>query len=370
MEKIKKGNYIFGAKATACGLYKALKELCPEIRVDAFVVSEGEGNPREIWGCPVKTLDVIDHELSIEEKKVSCVYVAVPELIHEEIRLLLAEHGFIKFEMIDSITEADIMGRYFSWKGDFPSIHDLKLEADNKSMPKTTVYAASFYRDKELNHPPKSSNHIKSLYLGCDKALEEGIDISGKADFYDNTGYNISSKNPNRCEMTAHYWIWKNRLETDDEYVGVCHYRRMLDISDKDLMRMEQNDVDIVLPYPMIHYPSAAVHHTWYVSEKDWELMIKVVSELYPEYVEKIDDVFSKPEFYNYNMMIAKRQVFAEYCAWIYPILDRIEELSEPKGSERGDRYTAYLSESLETLYFMVNLKKLKIYHTGRLLYT
>lgn len=39
----------------------------------------------------------------------------------------------------------------------------------------------------------------------------------------DNTGYNISDKNPNYCELTALYWAWKN-LEC--EYIGLCHYRR------------------------------------------------------------------------------------------------------------------------------------------------
>ena len=175
--------------------------------------------------------------------------------------------------------------------------------------------------------------------------------------------------------MTAHYWVWKNRLDgaTDgstDAYVGICHYRRTLDLSEDDLKKIKANDVDVVLPYPMIHYPNAAIQHTWYVPEKDWELMRCVVEELQPEYGEYFDKVFNAPEFYNYNMMLAKKSVFADYCAWLYPILDRIEELSEPKGADRHDRYTAYLSESLETLYFLANLNKLKIYHTGRLLYT
>ena len=197
------------------------------------------------------------------------------------------------------------------------------------------------------------------------------MDIKGQADCYDNTGDNISALNPNRCEMTAHYWVWKNRLEgSTHNYVGICHYRRILDLSDEDLKKMVANDVDVVLPYPMIHYPNAAIQHTWYVPEKDWELTKRVVSELYPEYEKCFDEIFNAPEFYNYNMLVAKKEVFADYCAWLYPILDRIEELSEPKGTDRRDRYTAYLSESLETLYFMANLKNLKIYHTGRLLFT
>ncbi len=367
--KIKR-NYIFGAKATACGLYRALEELYPEKHVDAFIVSKAEGNPREIWGCPVITLEAIDSELSMEEKCAVCIFVAVPELIHEEIRKLLEEHGFTELVMIDSTAEADIMGRYFSQNGIFRSVHDLTIKNPYLRVPKLTVYAASFYKDKPLKNPPEKQEYLRSLYLGCDGAVSAGVPISNQADFYDNTGDNISSRNPNRCEMTAHYWIWKNRLDTDDEYVGVCHYRRLLDISDEDLVKMSSNDVDVVLPYPMLHYPNACIHHTWYVPEKDWELMIQIVGELYPEYAREIGRVFEKPEFYNYNMMIAKKQVFADYCEWIYPILDRIEELSEPKGCERGDRYTAYLSESLTTLYFMVNRNKLKIYHTGRLLYT
>ena len=39
----------------------------------------------------------------------------------------------------------------------------------------------------------------------------------------DNTGENISSKNPNYCELTGLYWAWQNM---NCEYIGLCHYRR------------------------------------------------------------------------------------------------------------------------------------------------
>ncbi|WP_289506292.1 DUF4422 domain-containing protein, partial [Faecalibaculum rodentium] len=40
----------------------------------------------------------------------------------------------------------------------------------------------------------------------------------------DNTGDEISAKNPNWCELTGLYWIWKNDHESD--VVSISHYRR------------------------------------------------------------------------------------------------------------------------------------------------
>jgi hypothetical protein len=191
------------------------------------------------------------------------------------------------------------------------------------------------------------------------------------ADVRDNTGINISWKNVNYCELTALYWLWKNVLvnpETDVEYAGLFQYRRILDISDDDIKRLGENGVDVVLPFPMLHEPDIREHHTRYISESDWNAMLQALGELQPEYAVAYEGIFSQPYFYNYNILIAKRLVLSDYCEWLFPILERVEELSVPRGNERADRYIGYLGENLMTLYFMYNRERLNIVHTGRLM--
>ncbi len=96
--------------------------------------------------------------------------------------------------------------------------------------------------------------------------------------------------------------------------------------------------------------------------------MLKALEECAPAYAKVLPDVFADKYFYNYNMLIARKQVFRDYCNWLFPILKRTEELSTPRGWERADRYIGYLGESLMTLYFMVHKNDLRIAHTGRLM--
>ncbi len=44
----------------------------------------------------------------------------------------------------------------------------------------------------------------------------------------DNSGDNITNKNPFYGEYTFHYWFWKNKLKeiNDNEWIGFCAYRR------------------------------------------------------------------------------------------------------------------------------------------------
>ena len=65
------------------------------------------------------------------------------------------------------------------------------------------------------------------------------------------------------------------------------------------------------------------------------------------------------------TIILAIKPVLADYCNWLFPVLERVEELSVPKGADRADRYIGYMGEVLETLYFLYHKNDLHIVHTG-----
>jgi len=54
-----------------------------------------------------------------------------------------------------------------------------------------------------------------------------GKNIKSKKFIKDDTGLNITEKNPNYGEYTFHYWLWKNKMDTiEDNWIGFCQYRK------------------------------------------------------------------------------------------------------------------------------------------------
>ncbi len=349
---------VYGAKSIALGVEKAVKLLYPECSMECFLVGSLENNPAWLDGLQVREIGEFADTCGRSREDIH-ILVGTPQDQHPAIVEVLQRYGYRHFTCMDAGRESRLMERYFDALGGFPCLHGLPVGGRDVSLQ---VFEAVSGRDKKLGKGYDRPAWACPLQAGA--ALHRG----GGAGFLDDTGENISEKNGNYCELTALYWIWKNVLGKkgggQGQYYGLFQYRRGLDMTKEDLGRLWQ--ADVVLPYPTLHEPDIREHHARYIAESDWEAMLCALKELHPEYAGAFPEVFGQPYFYNYNLVIARREVLADYCAWLFPVLARTEELSVPKGGERSDRYIGYIGESLLTLYFLYHKNRLKIYHTGR----
>lgn len=354
---------IYGAQGYALGTYKAIKTLYPKREISCFLVTRTDGNASVLGGIPVKTLADYAGELSGEEKRQVEVLIATPDQVQSDIEEILENFGFRHHRRLTFARHAELMKLFHARLGRFLPLSALPVGCH---MPFIRIYMAKSHVDKPLRSNVPLPEYVFPIQVGADRCDVRVADLS------DNTGGHISGKNGNYCELTALYWMWKNKLMmagSDDgeegQYFGLCQYRRGFDLTEDDLLRLADNDVDAVLPYPMPYEPDIHAHHERYIKDADWNAVRQAIEELQPEYAEAFPQILGQQYLYNYNVILAKKKVLREYCDWLFPILSRTEELSEPKGWERSDRYIGYMGETLETLYFMKNADRLNVVHSG-----
>lgn len=352
---------IYGAQGLALGTYEAIRHLYPERNVRCFLVTNRKGNAELLAGIPVLELDEFVKGISREEKERIEILIAVPEDVMPVIERQLDEQELCCHVRITSKRWAELMGYHYAGRQDYRPLATLPVGVHK---PDLHLYMAKFFRDKPLSVQGDLPEWIVPIQVGaalCKERVAEQLDCDG---------INISKKNGNYSELTALYWIWKNCLthhfdRENRKYYGLVHYRRILALSEDDAYRLIDNDVDVVLPYPMPYEPNIEEHHKRYLKDEDWDAVKKAVQELEPEYADCFSKILNQRYLYNYNIILAHEEVLDDYCGWLFPILERVEELSVPKGKERSDRYIGYAGETLETLYFMVNSKRLNIVHAG-----
>jgi hypothetical protein len=317
-------------------------------------------NSTSLDGVPVVEVeDYVNADITSDTE----ILIATPENVMPEIESLLDDYGLRNHTRLTSAKWAELMCAANKKTREFLPLEAIPI---GEKCADIEMFMAKFYKDKPLTGDYKIPDWITPIQVGA--ALTD-VRV---AEITDSDGDNISSKNVNYSELTALYWVWKHRLETPDtqsdercKYYGLVHYRRILEISDEDFRRLSENDVDVVLPYPMPYLPDIHAHHERYLTSVDWNALLTALSELQPEYAAKVPEIFGQQYLYNYNIMLAKKDVLRDYCRWLFPVLQRTEELSSPKGWERADRYIGYMGENLTTLYFMANKDKLNIAHKG-----
>lgn len=180
----------------------------------------------------------------------------------------------------------------------------------------------------------------------------------------DDTGDNISDKNPYFCELTALYWGWKNLT---NEYIGLAHYRRFLScrkgqwkyslILTKPEAEKLLEKADVVLPRKRRYFIESLSSHYKHTHDiEHLELTREIMRGLCPEYVHEFDKRMRHTSAHMFNMMIMKRDVLDKYCSWLFPILFALEgEVDTSKMAAFDARLFGRVSELLLDVWLDFN---------------
>jgi len=362
---------IYGAQGIALGAYEALRTLSYKSHIECFIVTERGNNQMVLGGLPVYELDEFVQKYSkgnlLAEIK---VLIATPEAVMDEIEESLIQKGIKDIERMTSNRYSVLWKEYQTKKEDFLPVLSFPVISENNTSGDMEIFMARFHKDKPLSEELAKNSVFQEVQVGASSTSEYLKSFwYDRQILRDDVGDNISDKNCNYSELTALYWIWKHVLcdprNGEKNYYGLCHYRRQLDLLPEEIEELRMRDIDVVLPSPLPYEPDISAHHKRYLSDTDWNAVLQALEDVSPEYRKAVDEVFGQRYLYNYNLILARKDVLREYCEWLFPILARVEELSVPKGAERSDRYIGYVAENLETLYYMRNRERLRIAHTG-----
>ena len=232
---------------------------------------------------------------------------------------------------------------------------------------------------KEADHP--ESEILLPIQVGAANARVRFPDM-----LHDDEGENISDKNPMYCELTAQYWAWKN---LDADYYGFCHYRRYFNFSDtvyeedpwgnvlEDYVDAnaaqkygfdDQTIADLVARYDVItttrkdlrrmperfssvddQYAKAQKLHA-----KDLQTIREIIDEKFPAYSLAAKKHCEGHTTSFCNMYILRKEIFADYCAWMFAVLAEFEKRTDmSRYSQEALRTPGHLSERLFGIYYI-----------------
>lgn len=214
---------------------------------------------------------------------------------------------------------------------------------------------------------------------------------------HDDIGENISLKNPMYCELTAQYWAWKNE---DADYYGFCHYRRYFSFSSQKLsedvygainydyldetvcdeLRLNDEQAITAMVSKGDFFVGKQTNlkkvkqknlYTQYrdtpdLHIEDLKCAISVLKELYPDFAESADEYMNGHIFYPCNMFVMKKEIFFDYCEWLFNILGEVEKRIDISNySIEGYRTIGHISERLLGIYYTYVKKHCQNCKTG-----
>ncbi len=256
-------------------------------------------------------------------------------------------------------------------------------------MEKTNIKILTAYHKPDILF---KNDMICPIHVGRDVLAQKTDEVSQKnlkalTDLMigDNTGDNISNKNLYYNEMTALYWAWKNYSSLGDpQYIGLMHYRRHFDIKDmgqrsayfecnnikdsydylnntigltQDALSnlLTANDFIVSKPYykESVYKQYQEAHHA-----EELDLAISIIKEKYPKYYPSCEKYMNGNKVFFCNMFIFPKDIFFEYCDFIFGVLAEYEKQVDLTGKR------LYISERITGTFvqYLLDLNKKACY--------
>lgn len=193
------------------------------------------------------------------------------------------------------------------------------------------------------------------------KALHPELDLGFVGD---DTGDNISEKNPVWCELTPLYWAWKNLPKS--EYFGMAHYRRYmgLDINDSTVDSI-MDGYDMLVTERSVPDSSLAEYLQLLCSRECFWIFADTLVSMHPEAADTLIDYFFNSNFFYPNQIFLCRwEQMEDYCGFMMPVLEETQRRLLETGYSRQKRAVAYMGEFM--LGFYIAFKKLRVKEVGR----
>ena len=225
-----------------------------------------------------------------------------------------------------------------------------------------------------------NSDVITPIHIGRDNADEQLTTFIQQHMIADNTGDNISKLNSHYCELTAMYWAWKNMDKLNNpDYIGFMHYRRLFNFNNRRTTRLKylllncfkfitsinikkymllMNSYDIkrnlnntdILIWAKLGCSTNNVYDALYKDRKSVEItkLTEYIKHEMPEYYSSLNEIlYTRKKFISYgNIFIMKKEIFFEYCEFMFKVLSIIPIEDSKK------RLHGYLAEALSNVFY------------------
>ena len=210
------------------------------------------------------------------------------------------------------------------------NIKDVVL-INNKNISNNVEFNYSFQKDTAFNHGMSliiSHKIPKYKFYACSYDGNDYTDrlpnIYHEVIDYKDCNNDLDDIKLLYSELYHIYDIWKNRELND--YIGICHYRRFFYKFDYNELNNIWNNYDIVLPQA---YDFGVTVYNQYCRNFDpnnIKILGAIIKKYYPDYLDAFCEFSNQNKIHANNMMITSKEIFNDYCTWVFDILDKFSK--------------------------------------------